>query len=298
MANMNPDVSGDQTNPDPGTPWRSRAQDRFTAFTGRLMLIFGWTGVVFSLILLVSIPPGLKWLAKTTADELQAMSGSLRGASETLEGQLPIFERVDNSLQQAHELSSSIDESLDSARVLMDDLAEFLTGPLDTTLEETEASLRYASDGAAAIDRLLRLLTRIPFLGGPDYDPEQPLDASLLQAADGLAPLRPTLVTLETDLHAFSETTGGLQTDLQGLDRSLERTGSGLSDFRSELSRAVEKLVQASDLLAGLQAKLPTAAWILGLGASLMSIWAALLNLLLIDRGRRLIRAKKIKGER
>ena len=262
------------------------------------MLIFGRAGLVFSLVILVSIPPGLMRLAPATADELEVMSGSLRSASQALANQLPMFQRVDDSLQQAHELTSSIDESLDSARVLMDDLAQFLTGPLDTTLEETEASLRYASDGAAAIDRLLRLLTRIPFLGGPDYDPEQPLDESLLQAADGLAPLRPTLGTLEMDLHDFSESTGELQTDLRGLDRSLERTGSDLADVRLKLSRAAEKLVHTADLLTSLQARLPAVAWIVGLVASMMTIWTALLSLVLIDRGRSLTTDLKTVGER
>ncbi|MEJ2012641.1 MAG: hypothetical protein P8X64_10530 [Anaerolineales bacterium] len=261
------------------------------------MSIFGWTGLLLSLLFLLSLPLMLPRVETRVSETMQSASAALRTGASAFDEQLALFDRIDETLVRLHDFSAATDGSLASGTDLMDDMADFLSGPLDSTIEATETSLRSASEGAASIDALLRIIAAVPFFGGPDYNPAQPLDASLLQAADGLAPLRPALNKLQNDLRGFSGSTEGLQVELLRMDETLGQTGTQLVDLRAELVRVGIRLAEVADRLDSIQANLHLYAWVFGVAAGLVSIWAALLNLLLIREAGRMLTPQLLEIE-
>jgi hypothetical protein len=253
-----------------------------------MMSIFGWTGLLISLLSLLALPFVLHRVESGVSDRIEAIADALRTTESVFSEQLILFDRIDETLMRVHDFSAATDESLASGTVLMDDMADFLGGPLDSTLEATEASLRSASEGAASIDALLRIITAVPFIGGPEYRPSQPLDASLLQAADGLAPLRPALSDLQADLRQFSGSTVKLQGEFLRMDTSLIKTGAQLAELRSELAQIGGTITEIAGRLDSLRAGLPALTWIFGLVAELVAIWTALINTLLLREAARM----------
>ena len=211
---------------------------------------------------------------------------SLHAASDSLAGQGKNIDLLDAALQNGAELSAEINESLTAVTPLLDDMAGFLGGELPLTLNSTERSLRSASEGAAAIDALLRILSRIPFIGSIDYDPRQPLDASLVEAADGLTPLSEPLVELQLDLNEFSLSLGDLQTEMTRSQASLAALSGKMAGIKDTIKIGSDRLASLAALIEDVADRLPGIAITLGILFGLSSVWVMLLNAVLIVQGR------------
>jgi ABC-type transporter Mla subunit MlaD len=156
---------------------------------------------------------------------------------------------------------------------------------MTVTLNSTESSLRSASEGAAAIDSLLRLLSRIPFLGNIDYDPSQSLDASLVQAADGLAPLGPPLAELQRDLNTFSTSLKGVRIGIRGTESRFTALRGNVVGIKKVLASSSDRLGELAEAVDQLNEHLRGIVVGVGIFLGWSAIWFALVNAALIQQG-------------
>jgi methyl-accepting chemotaxis protein len=164
------------------------------------------------------------------------------------------------TLDQLVETLQTSSESLDqvqSGSEDLDGLLQSVSGFLDDEAPETIESARQAilstQEGARAMDQVLRGLDSVSFLTGVNYDPEQPLDASLASVADSLSPLPDSLRGVSGDLddvranlEGLQETAGSMQTDLVGLQAELE----GLSQSLALNAEAARQLADQMERIA------------------------------------------------
>jgi len=257
---------------------------------GLAMRGFGWSGLVMAAFLLISMPFLLHRFQMHAMAELQSLGGSLRTASGDLASQRATLDELDGLLEKAAGLSGDIDDSLIAVTPLLDDMATFLGDQMPVTLESTELSLRSASDGAAAIDSLLRLLSRIPFLGIIEYDPTQPLDASLVQAANGIAPLGAPLIELQVDLNQFSDVLNEMHPEIGSTELALDDFRGELAGLRKAIKTGGETLGSLASSVEQIEARLPGTIIGAGLLLGWSLLWFALVNAVLIIQGMKLVR--------
>lgn len=267
---------------------RALTPRRSLRWLGLALRVVGWSNLILAVGLLISLPFLLQRFQVRAATELQPMRDSFQKASEELGNQLTTLDRLDDLLASAAGLSGGIDESLTAVTPLLDDLASFLGDQMPETLESTELSLRSASDGAAAIDSLLRLLSKIPFLGSIEYAPSQPLDTSLLQAADGIAPLEAPLIVLQGDLNRFSAALSGIHPEIRSTELALEDFQRDLGGLKKAVKSNGETFASLAATVDGIQDHLPGIIVGLGLFLGWSLLWFTLVNTVLIIQGTRI----------
>jgi hypothetical protein len=264
-------------------PRRRQAPARLIA---RVMTFAGWMGLGLSLLFFICMPFLLHRLNTIFSAELNTLSITLRAASNSLAAQEKYVDQLEVLLEDGAGLSAEIDESLTAATPLLDEMAAFLGEQMPLTLNATESSLRSASEGAAAIDALLRIVSRIPFIGSIEYDPSQPLDASLVQAADGLMPLSKPLVELQLDLNEFSLSLKDVQAEISGSEARLVALRARLAGIKDSIRIGSQRLAGLATTLEGVVERLPGLVITLALLLGFSSVWLMLLNVVLILQGR------------
>jgi ABC-type transporter Mla subunit MlaD len=253
------------------------------------MRAFGWSGLILAVVCLLGLPFLLHSIQKSGADKLGSLGELLRNASSDLANQRATLDQLDVLLEKTAGLAGEIDDSLAAVAPLLDDMAVFLGDQMPVTLASTEKSLRSASAGAAGIDSLLRLLSKIPFLGSIEYDPVQPLDASLIQAADGISPLREPLIGLKTDLNAFNTALGEIRPETRNTELALTDFRGDLDDLKQGIEAGEVSLAKLASIVEKIQDRLPLVTFGSGLCLGWALLWFALANGALILQGTKLI---------
>lgn len=141
------------------------------------LLVIGAVGVAVSV---VAVVVGLRFLGHldraledsvgVAADAIDALGGTVEVAGESLSRITAI---LDSTATTTRDLSGAIAETEVVLRATADLSEERIAGSLDAV----EGTLPALIQVAAVIDRSLSGLSALPF--GPDYDPDEPFDASL-----------------------------------------------------------------------------------------------------------------------
>lgn len=200
--------------------------------------------------------------ARTMKVSLEQVHGSLESAGKVLDSTAGTLKTAGQSMEENVPL-------IESLSTLVGDQAP-------TTIETTRQALIAAEDGAGAIDQVLRGLAKLSLLTGVTYDPEQPLDQSLAQVAQGLEPLPPTMITVGEDI-------GELADDIDQLGQDLPEMASQLEDFaveivalQDELERFIFQLGDSAVALEHASERVPSWIWVTFVLAEIGLIWLGL----------------------
>ena len=186
------------------------------------------------------------------AGEAAGMSGTLRTAADGLAEASATLEETGATLRQVR-------RSLEDSEPLLDSVGRLVGDDAPTTLESTRDAILATRSGAQAIDQVLRALSRVSFLTGVRYEPDESLDQSLAGVAEAIGPLPDSLRAAAGDLDSatagFREVELGLtQTadEMRVLAISMQNLSWSLDAQGVEFDRIAAALESASDRATGI----------------------------------------------
>jgi len=163
-------------------PWTQRRGLRRTA--GALLVTAGLVGIVAGLVVAVAgwrlvgaLDASVGQSLTLTAEALEALDGSLTLSAETVAV-------LDQGLGDVQRATGDAAAALTDGERLVGDSARLTGTRLADAVAAVDASLPAVERVAAVIDDTLVAVDALPV--GPDYDPEQPFDASIRDLAGAL----------------------------------------------------------------------------------------------------------------
>jgi hypothetical protein len=218
----------------------------------RLWLVAGGAGILASLSLAV-----VGWVVVGSfraglIDTLDATAQVVEVVGDTVEVLDAGFADVAVALDTTEQALGDAAATLTTVGLLTQDLSRILGDEVPAQIESVLAALPPLADTARVVDRTMRALSLV----GVSYDPEVPLDETVLGVAESLAPLperlrdqRRLLERAADELVAFSVTTDGLAGDIGVLRGRLDESAMLLEGYGKAVA-------DASVLLAELRADL------------------------------------------
>jgi hypothetical protein len=200
---------------------------------------------VVGLRLLGSLDRALSDSVGVAAEAIDALGATVELAGETTT-------RLTVTLRRTATTTRDLSAALSDAEGVLRATADISEDQVAGSVAGVEDALPALVQVAAVIDRTLSALSSIPF--GPDYDPEEPLDASLrtIQAElDGLPEALREQAELirdaSRDLRTARVGTTAIADDLDGLVTTLERSTDLIAQYEATAGEA-RGLVAAEDL--------------------------------------------------
>jgi ABC-type transporter Mla subunit MlaD len=176
----------------------------------------------------------------TLADDLDSTAESLRELTKALGDGKQVLDAATGSLE-------SVEETLGQAQPVLDSTVDLLTENAPQMIDDTQQALTAAEEGAAAVDQMLRALDAVSFLTGVEYDPEQPLDEGIADAAASLDPLQAALSDVGQDLADLEGGLSALQDSLGNLNENLADVSTQLEGQTAVLIGLAGRLEKFSD---------------------------------------------------
>ncbi len=252
--------------------------------------VIGSLGTLMVVTLMIAAPiataraiPGVQSGLRTGADSANSLAESLELGQQALGSAADVLDGTGEAL-------STVERSIANTQPLVESVAGLVGNTVPVTIEGTQRTLEAAVAGAQAIDQVLRGLAALSPITGVTYDPEQTLEDSLSDAADGLAPIPEALRGIQQELDGVGDEMDSMRTRLRTTAVDLDRFASDLREVDRELGERVEDLRQ---LAAGLDRAAESAnVWMWGavLVVELILVGAAATQLALYMVGRELAR--------
>jgi hypothetical protein len=225
---------------------------------GRALVAIGALGVAVTIVatvvglrLLGSIDRALTDSVGVAADAIDALGATVELAGETTR-------RLTVTLGRTATTTRDLSSALADAEGVLRATADVSEDQVAGSVAGVEDALPALVQVAAVVDRTLSALSAVPF--GPDYDPDEPLDASLrtVQAElDGLPEALREQAELirdaSRDLRTARVGTAAIADDLDGLVTTLERSTELIERYAATAGDARE-LVTGDELSGQLTA--------------------------------------------
>ena len=197
---------------------------------GQLMIGVAALGVIAAVVgtvvgwrLLTTAGTALGRSLELTTDTLDALDTSIDLASSTLDV-------VGGTLADVEATAGALEETLADSGDLLGETADLAREDVAGSLESVEGALPALIQVAGTIDTTLRALSTLPF--GPEYDPEEPFDRSLVRVQE-------SLVGLPGELRRQGDLIDAAAANLEGVGAGVEGLVSGLADLDQGLQDAL-----------------------------------------------------------
>ena len=189
----------------------------------------------------------------TTADGLDIVANSL--------------ENTASSLATLQDTTGQLSLAIDNTVSLLENTSTVIGQDVPDTIQAVQESLVTAQDGAAVIDNVLRILSRIPFISNVTYNPETPLNESIGEIATQLEGTPESLGDIGNQLQSSSETIAGFDTNLGELTDQLGEIETNLSKMQGVIEEYQSLLEDARLQVGTLQEDVPglirATAWVI-----------------------------------
>lgn len=225
-------------------------RDRF----GQLLLVVGVIGVVGALVAGVA-----GWLVagratETLEETLEPVSAIVVNVTEAVDASRVMVARTGEALDSIESATRSTARALTSMTQVLDETSEVVGGGVADGLEAAVDSLPALVDTGRVIDRTMRALSLV----GVDYDPAVPLDESLQELEDALAPLPEQLRAQVALLEEVRDDVDQIAADSETLAGVLQETRIDLMEVDGLLEAASENTDDASESIDQVRADLGT----------------------------------------
>ncbi len=243
--------------------------------SGVVALVGSIAGLILGLIMVNNLSD---YLTQSVA----ISESALAAVEETLDVLESVAVEVDEGIGAAAASIASVSEAVLTASGELDDVAGFLDGELQTSIEALLDTMPAAIQTAGVIDTTLNALS---FLG-VDYDPEQPFDASLMAAEDALEAIPPQLTAQAETIRAlvpvseqFAEDAAATAAAFDALRVELESSQQLIDSYRATLD-------EAQGVIESTASSLSATTWLLRLIVVLMAVTGSAIAVGLITLGR------------
>lgn len=202
----------------------------FNTIVGSLLIIAAVIGLVVSFAGLLGLGRVQSRLAAGATHQLDLLDQALTTTESGLR-------TAEASLAQTQTALSSIRGTVDTSAAAVDDMvpsietmSDVVGEQLPATLENATQSLSSFAGTAGVIDQLMSVLSAVPLLSIPDYNPD---------------------VSLAESVTAFRKSLEGMPEKLVEMQTGLDQTAANLQEIRGEVAGVGESLTGLSESLDG-----------------------------------------------
>jgi len=224
------------------------------------------------------------------SDTLGATGDALVLANDSLDA-------ASTSVGTLAETITTTGESVQDILPLFDTISNLTSVELPDTIEATQSALRSAQESAVVIDSTLMVLTAIPLLPVPAYDPSMSLGDSLGQVVTSLDPLPDSLSSIEGTLETTKVNIGKVEGQFSTIAENITQISGSLTqtkDVITQYKTVVDTLQKQVDGITGnLGQYLNIAAWVF----SVMLGWLALTQVGLLFQGLEMVGLELIQDK-
>jgi hypothetical protein len=243
--------------------------------SGVVALIGSIAGLILGLIMVNNLSDYLT--------QSVAVSESALGAVEETLGVLEsVAVEVDEGMGAAGASIAAASEAVLTAAGELDDVADFLDGDLQTSIEALLDTMPAAIQTAGVIDGTLSALS---FLG-VDYDPDQSFDASLSAVEDALEPIPPQLSAQADTIRALVPVSQQFAEDAAATAEAFDALRVELASSQQLIDSYRATVDQAQSVIASTASSLSATTWLLRLIVVLMTVTGSAIAIGLIILGR------------
>lgn len=256
---------------------------------GIALIIAGVAGLMLCTIALVVVDRAQRGLETTLSQQFDLLERAVEATSDGLDIAQTTLDQTVGTVHSLKGTIMSIGATVKQTKPTLDAVAALMGDQLPAAVEATQETLASASASAKAVDDALSLISKIPFLGGEKYDPEQQLHVGLEQVAASLDGVPDSLRQLRGSLADASSS-------IVELEGGLSQTADGIGGIAESLSSAENTLTQYNTVIAdlgsslsSLRSSLPQALRWLRLGISFILVWLGIVQFALITQGGELV---------
>jgi hypothetical protein len=233
-------------------PWSQRARTAFTRRRlGRAICVAAIVAAVTCVVGAVVAWQLLGQLGDRSAASLQLLQRTLVNVDESLAIAEDVTGTIGDSLDTVRSSLTTVSTAFDDSTATLDTVAS-LTEDVPPALDRLDQALTNVHQAAAVIDDALVAVDRLPV--GPDIDTGSGLAPAVDGVRDDLRPVADDLRSAAARLRELSDSgdelvarLGSLNTDLDRLDESLDRSTRLLQRYRSDAREAMTLAQQSVD---------------------------------------------------
>lgn len=235
-----------------------------------VVAVFGMLLVVFGLVVTwrfqAAIAARVDQALTLTGSTLDTTANGLNIVANSLEN-------TAGSLGTLQDTSGQLVKAIDETTALLDNSAVVIGQDVPATIQAVQQSLVTAQEGAAVIDDVLGILSRIPFISDITYNPETPLDQSIGEIAAELDGIPGSLGDIGDQLQSTGETIAGFQGNIDQLTNQLGEIEASMGSMQGVIEEYQSLLEDAGTQVESLQEDvagfIQAAAWVL----TIVLIW-------------------------
>lgn len=256
---------------------------------GIALIIAGVAGLVLCAIALVVVGRAERSLETTVSLQFDLLGRAVEAASDGLDIAQATLDQTIDTVGSLEGTVMSIGATVKQSKPTLDAVATLVGDQLPAAIEATQETLSAASTSAKAVDDALSLISKIPFLGGEKYDPEQQLHIGLEQVAASLDGVPDSLRELRGGLADAGSSIAELKDGLSQTADSIGGIAESLSSAKNTLSQFHTVVADLGSSLTSLRSNLPQALRWLRLGISFILVWLGIVQFALITQGGELV---------
>jgi methyl-accepting chemotaxis protein len=239
---------------------------------GVLFLLIGLSGLALSVVGVIIGRQVIEEVGTGVDQALILTNDTLDTVGQTLLVTKDVMGKIDGGIETAGSTAINLSKTLSETRPMLGEIAQVISEDVPEGIESMQTALPDVAEAAGAIDDALRVLDSfqverqvfgvpISFDLGVDYNPENPLDETVLQLGESLEGLPNNLRDLQlhidvananlatigqnvesiaADLALISESTGEIEPLIDEYIRIVTETGDLVRQARSSISDQLE----------------------------------------------------------
>jgi methyl-accepting chemotaxis protein len=155
-----------------------------------------------------------------------------------------------------------------------------------------QTSLASAQESAEIIDRILRVVARIPFVN-LDYNPPVPLHTALAEVSSSMDDLPGSFATMENSLENASSNLEVIQADIALMSTNVREIKTSLESARDVVKEYQAVVTELQSRTQGLETRLPTLIDLSAIVLTLFLAWMSVTQIGLFYQGWELLGSRQ-----
>lgn len=191
---------------------------------------------------------------------LQLTADTLDNVQETLLLTKATVDQVGSSLDTVGQTALNVSTTLSSTQPLLAQVTQVATGDVPESLDSVQSAIPDVAEAAGAIDDTLRVLNSfkvdrrifgipIDFDLGINYQPQEPLDETVLILGTSLDGIPDELRSLEANLEIANENLGVIGQNLEVISGDMDQINATVAEIDPLLEEYIRLTTETSDLL-------------------------------------------------
>jgi hypothetical protein len=212
-------------------------------------------GIVLALAALLAI-----WLTRDTltrqVDEMVSLTGrTLSATRRTIDVTGTTLDKAAGDLETITKMVGDLGGTMDDSTGLIESTGKLVGEDMVDFVNDTQVSLGSVEVSAQVVDDFLRIVSSIPFVGSR-YRPAVPLQESVANVSESLAPLPDAFLKIQADLETASANAETLRGEMDTLGDQIEDIGQSVSEARQVVTEYESILASVQTRYDSFQARI------------------------------------------